>query len=156
MKNRGEKIILIVVVAALGLLIGCVAFQKAITPAWIEEPAKSYAADANGALPFEIPRLWWTSILDAELVDKLLDYTHDQKQVLLERAKEDDRAWFALLKGQSQEHLKHAAALQQELFTPSGTVGALLLSGLGVYAGALGFSRPEDKREIEKLKNSNG
>ncbi len=154
MKNRTEKIILVIVVVALGLLIGCVAFQKAITPNWIEKPTLNYVADANSTLPFKIPRLWWTSIADAELVDKLLDYTHDQKQVLLERAKEDDKAWVALLKGQGREHRKGAIALQQELFTPSGTVGALLLAGLGLYAGKLGFQRPEDKREIEKLKNN--
>ena len=74
MKNRGEKIVLVIVVAALGLLIGCVAFQKAITPAWVEEPTKTYVADANGTLPFEIPRLWWTSIADAELVQYRLRF----------------------------------------------------------------------------------
>lgn len=155
MKTLTEKIITVIVFALLAILIGCMAIQNAVTPAWIEKPAKDYVADPNGALPFDIPRFWWTSIYDAELMDKLLDFKHKQRQVLFERAKEDDTVWYALLKGQSELHLQNAYALRTELFTPQGTIGAIVLASLGIYAGKLGFSKPSDVKEIERLKNNN-
>lgn len=151
MKKWYEKVLLVAIVAVLGTLIGCIAFQKAATPAWIEETAKDYIADVN--IPCEVPRLWWTSLADVEMVDMLLDYAHEYRQTMLERAKEDDKAWFAVVKKQHGGHKQNAIAFQQELFTPEGTVGALLLAGLGMWVGKLGFSTPQDKRTIEQLKN---
>jgi hypothetical protein len=155
MKTWTEKITMFVVFALLAGLIGCMALQNAICPAWIDEQAKVYVADSNGQLPFPIPRFWWTSIYDAELMDKLLTFKHEQRQVLLDRAKEDDRSWVSLLKGRSEEHLANARVLRTELFTTQGTIGAILVAGLSMYAGKLGFSKPSDVKEIERLKNNN-
>lgn len=155
MSKTGDKILAFVAFCLLGILIGCMALQRAITPAWIDSASKEYVKDTNGILPFPIPRFWWTSIYDAELMDKLLTFKHEQRQLLLDRAKEDDVGWVSLLKGQSEEHLKNARELQIELFTTQGTVGAVILAGLGIYAGKLGFSKPSDIKEIEQLKNNN-
>jgi len=155
MKTLTEKILTIIVFGLLAISIGCVAFQNTITPAWIDEPAKIYVADTNGVLPFPVPRFFWTSIADAELMSRLLTFKHEQRQAILDRAKEDDTAWVALLKGQQKEHLENAYALRTELFTTQGTVGAVVIAILGIYAGKLGFSKPSDVKEIEQLKNNN-
>lgn len=146
-----EKVLMVVCVVVLGLLIGCASFQNAVTPAWIDKTAIDYVADIN--VPCDVPKLWWTSISDAETVNKLLDYSHDQRQVVLNRAKEDDLAWYSLVKDQHATNLTNAYELKTELFTPEGTVGLLLSTGLGFSLGAIGISKPKDKREIETLKN---
>ncbi len=149
-----EITLLILAMIFLTLLIGCAALQNAVTPAYVDKPALKYIQDQN--IPCDVPRFWWMSISDAETVDKLLDYSHDQRQVMFERAKEDDRSWYAIVKGQHKENLAGAYALRQQLFTPEGAVGLLSTTGLGLIVGALGISKPSDKREIEKLKNGNG
>lgn len=155
MKKRIEKGLLILTIILLGVFAGCVAMQKTVTPAWVNESTLDYVKDSNGVLPFKVPKLFWMSLADAEIVDKLLNFKHDQRQILFERAKEDDRGLFALLKGQHLENLQSAYELQRELFTPEGTTGLLLSTGLGVLLGSIGISKPSDKQQIETLKNNN-
>ena len=149
-----EKALVIVAVMLLSIIIGCAAFQNAVTPSWIERPALRYIEDMNTAC--SIPRFWWTSVTDAEVVDRLLEYSHDHRQLLLQRAKDDDVAWFAVIKGQHNVNLQNAYALRTQLFTPEGTIGLLATTGMGVMLGAIGFSKPGDKRQIEQLKVANG
>jgi uncharacterized membrane protein len=153
MKTLGEKILMFIVFILLAILIGCMAVQKHITPATIDKPALDYVVDVNGNLPFRIPRFWWTSLADAELVDKLLDLKHNQRQLLFDRAKQDDDSWYAFLKDRGQVHIANAEAFRTEIFTPQGTIGAIILAALGVYAGKLGFSKPSDLVTIERLRN---
>jgi len=148
-----EKSLLVLALVVLTLLIGCAALQNVVTPAYVDEPALKYIQDQN--VPCDVPRFWWMSVADAETVDKLLDYTHDQKQLIFERAQEDDRSWYSVVKEQHQENLQGAYALRQQLFTPEGAIGLLSATGMGLIVGALGISKPGDKREIEKLKNGN-
>jgi len=151
MKKKIEKVIMILTIIILAIFTGCIAMQKSVTPAYIKQPVLDYVKDSNGILPFKIPLLWWMSVADAELIDKLLDFKHDQRQILFERAKEDDRGLFALLKGQHYKDLQNAYALQQVLFSPEGTIGLLLSTGLGVLLGTMGLSKPSDKQQIESL-----
>lgn len=146
-----EKTLLVLALIFLALIIGCAAFQNAITPAWVDKSALKYIQDQN--VPCEVPRFWWMSIADAETVDKLLDYTHDQRQVMYERAKQDDFSWYVVIKAQHKENLENAYALEQQIFSPGGAIGLLSTTGMGLIVGALGISKPSDKREIEKLKN---
>lgn len=153
MKKRLNVLLIVVCVVLLGTILGCAAFQNAVIPVWIEKPAVDYVEDVN--VPCDVPRLWWTSIADAEMLNKLLDYSHDYRQNLLERAKEDDVAWYDVIKGQHRTNLESGYAVRQELFTPEGTTGLLATTGLGILLGALGISKPSDKKTIENLKNGN-
>jgi hypothetical protein len=153
MKIISEKILIFTVFALLAIVIGCMAVQKHITPATIDKTSLDYIADVNGVLPFKIPRFWWTSLADAELVNKLLDFKHTERQILFDRAKQDDDSWYAFLKDRGQVHITNAEAFRTEVFTTQGTIGAVILAALSLYAGKLGFSKPSDLTIIEKLRN---
>jgi len=127
-------------ICALGLVlfIGCGAFQDAITPAYID-PAAIDFADAN--VPLLMP---YTTIIDAKYVDKKMDLIYSIGQLE-----------YSYLKHNLAFHLAVAEQLKQAVFSPKGGLGLLIpaLSGLGI--GAFGIKRPQDKKEIEELKNGN-
>jgi uncharacterized membrane protein len=153
MKVWTEKALTLFVFVLIAVVIGCMAVQKHITPATIDKATILYIADANGQLPFDIPRFWWTSLADAELANKLLDLKHIQLQTLFDRSKVDDNVWYAFLKDRGNVHIENAEAFRTEVFTSQGTIGAIILASLGIYAGKLGFSKPSDIQKIEQLKN---
>ena len=117
-------------------MLGCAAFQNAITPCWIEEDCRLYA-DAN------VPRLMpYTTIADADYVDKKMDYVHDM-----------GRKNYLFLKGVLGDSRMDAEQFKAFAFNPQGPIG-LLTASLPMFGlGALLVSKPSDKKEIDRLKN---
>jgi hypothetical protein len=142
---------------------GCMSFQKAITPAWIDKTAKVYCSDSNGNLPVQIPKLWWSSMDDAEAMLKLMDYTHEQRQILCKRMQEDDISWYAFIRGEHTLNISNAEELRGELFSNEGSVASILMGLTGLTLGGVGgahlISKPKDKAKIaeleEKVKSNN-
>lgn len=152
---KKESWLVTIIASVLLAFIGCLSIQEAVTPAWIDENVTGYIADANLPADIKIPRLWWTSVADAKVVDILLDFSYEQKELLLNRALEDNARWYELVKGQHTTNLANAKELQGILFDVNSPIGALVIAGLGIGVGSLGISKPSDKKEIETLKNGN-
>lgn len=134
-----QKLLVGFLATVLLTIFSCAAFQDAITPCFID-PACIQFADAN--VPTWLP---WTTIADAGYVNDKMDYIRDMSELE-----------YSYLKDGMVLHLADARELQRTLFSPEGPIGLLLpaLGGLGI--GALAIRRPQDKKEIEQLKNGKG
>ncbi len=116
--------------------LGCTAFQDSIAPCYIDSDCVEFA-DVN--VPVFLP---WTTVANAEYVQKKMDYIRSLSELE-----------YSFLQGNMTTHLANARELQRITFSPQGPIG-LLLPSLGCLGiGAIAIRRPQDKKQIEELKN---
>ena len=135
------------------ILIGCMQFQKELTPARIEDDQREYIASA-GVLDNPIESLKVNPIYDTmaelERTAKYIDHAHHTTQLRLAQESEVDAAVYTFLAQQSARSLKEAEAVREFYFGETGIVAGLI--GLtGISVGWLGLRRPSDvpKRDAE-------
>jgi len=133
-----QKIIIWICVLSLTIMLGCSSFQDAVTPCYIPPEALNYA-DTNPTtfLPF-------TTLFDAKRVDKKIDYIHTLNQTT-------DKIEYEFLKRLNAFHISGAEQFQETIFSPSGPIGLLFPTGLGLTLGSLLISKPNDKKKIADL-----
>ncbi len=126
------------------ILLGCAAVMDLATPCFIEPDAAVYADEnITSFLPF-------TTLWDAEKVDKKMDYAHQIKQLDYARLMEDDVLKYGFLKNAGTVNMQSAAEFQKVMFTPEGPIGLLIPMLSGGTLGALLIKRPGDKKADEK------
>ncbi len=127
-----KKIITGLCVSGLVIILGCSSFQDAVTPCYIpEEVIKSTGTN----LPL-ISGMPYTSLFDARYVKTKLYYQYLLHNNLMTTS------------------IQASEMFQQKIFSPSGPLALLLPTGLGLTLGSLLIRRPQDKKEIEELKNN--
>jgi len=132
-----QKLLVAVLVSFLAGMIGCVAFQEAITPCYIHPDSIKFA-DAN--VPQIMP---YTTLADAKYVSERMDYIQ-----------KIGRLNYDYLKENMATNLINAEQFKQTVFSPDGALGALLLAGTGLSIGGLVIRRPQDRRQIEELQKN--
>lgn len=137
--TKFQKLLVAVLVSFLAGMVGCVAFQEAVTPCRVNPDCEKFA-DAN--VPQFMP---YTTLADAKYVDARMDYVQSI-----------GRLRYAYLKENMAANLINAEQFKQTVFSPDGALGALLLAGTGLSIGGLAIRRPQDRKEIEQLKVANG
>ena len=135
------------------ILVGCMQFQKELTPARIEEDQRDYIAEA-GVLdnPRESLKAnpLYDTMAELERTSKYIDHAHHTTQLRLTQESEVDAATYTFLAQQSARSLKEAEAVREFYFGETGIVAGLI--GLtGISVGWLGLRRPSDvsKRDAE-------
>ena len=100
MGKKTKSVVVTMCVLILLIFFGCTAVQDVITPCYIEPDAGAYAGkdELTSFMPF-------TSLWDAENVDRQVDDTHKIKQVELTRLLEDDTFTYSFLKDLSLIHI---------------------------------------------------
>lgn len=133
--TRLQKLAVGFLAAVMLVVLGCAAFQDAITPCRIDSECVEFA-DANLS---SFPP--WNTIADAEYVKRRMEYIRSLSEIE-----------YGYLTQNMDIYMANAQQLQQTLFSPQ-SLGMLIpaLSGLGL--GGILIKRPQDKREIESLKN---
>ena len=135
------------------ILVGCMQFQKELTPARIEDDQRDYIAEA-GVLdnPRESLKAnpLYDTMAELERTSKYIDHAHHTTQLRLTQESEVDAATYTFLAQQSARSLKEAEAVREFYFGETGIVAGLI--GLtGISVGWLGLRRPSDvpKRDAE-------
>jgi len=136
MNGKLKTAIIAVCIFGLAVILGCASFMDAITPCYIPPKAAEYA-DAN--VPIMLP---YTTVFDARIVDKKMDYMH-----FINSMTED--AKYEYLKGMTAFHIQASEEFQQAVFSPEGPLGLLLPTLFGGTLGALLIKRPGDKSKKE-------
>lgn len=141
-------------VVLLVILIGCMQFQKELTPARIEVDQRAYIA-AAGVLadPDEALSMnpFWDSMGELERTMKYIDHAHTTTQLRLAQELEVDAMQYSFLASQAARSHDDAEAARDFYFGETGIVAGLIgLTGLSV--GWLGLRRPADttKRDAEE------
>lgn len=138
-----KKLTVWLCILGLTVMLGCASFQDAITPCYIEPATLKYAdANATTFLPF-------TTLFDAERVDRKMDFVHQWNQT-------KDNMQYGFLKGLNAFHIGAAEEFQTALFSPEGPIGLMLPTVMGGTLGALLISKPDDKKKIVELEKKNG
>ncbi len=123
------------------ILLGCSSAQDAITPCWIPERMGEYTGEP---MKLFMP---YTTIADAKRLAEFMAYESETRQIDFMRLSEDDIRYVDMMQKIQRGHLRRAAELKQELFSPTGT-GSILLGMLP--AGILGsvlIRRPGDVKK---------
>ena len=135
------------------ILIGCMQFQKELTPARIEDDQRKYIAQAgvldDPEASLKVNPLYDT-MAELERTAKYIDHAHHTTQLRLTQESEVDAAVYTFLAQQSARSLKEAEAVREFYFGETGIVAGLI--GLtGISVGWLGLRRPSDvpKRDAE-------
>lgn len=145
MKKR--MLLITVLGAVLVVVFGCSMVQDAITPCFIEPRAIDYSGEKSTSF---VP---YTTLLDAERIDSVINYKHIEKQVEYLYASEADVRLVSWIQGRSTLHKAAAQEFKQNFFSPTGPMG-LLLAGVPCFGlGAMLISKKSDKDEIARLKN---
>ena len=97
----------------------------------------------------------YTSLWDAERLNRALGYKHLLNQEELKRLIEDDTYLYDFLTKDLSINMASAQELRDNIFSPASPIGALFPLGTGVVLGWLGLSAPDDKRKITALQNGN-
>ena len=152
-KAVAAKVTAIFSVTLLIVLIGCMQFQKELTPARIEDDQRAYIASAgvldNPEASLKVNPLYDT-MAELERTSKYIDHAHHTTQLRLTQESEVDAATYTFLAQQSARSLKEAEAVREFYFGETGIVAGLI--GLtGISVGWLGLRRPSDvsKRDAE-------
>ena len=128
--------------------LGCAAFQDIVTPCYIDAEAMEYA----GVEPNDVKVLGlFTSLWDAKRLGRKMDRVTAENQKHLNRMIIDDVDHHAYVSANQLTHVQEAEDFKQMAFSPSGPVGMMfpMLTAFGI--GALGISKPKDKRVIDSL-----
>lgn len=141
MNKKLKSLIITICVLGLVVLYGCAAVSNVATPCFISEDVIEY----SGEKPTSI--LPWTTLYDAERIDKAMDFMHLIKQRDLERAMDDDYDEYTYIKSIQNEHTASARQIKETVFTPTGPVGLALTTLFGGTMGALLIPRPGDKKK---------
>lgn len=113
-------------------ILGCATIQDVIVPCYIPERALRYTGSKGTSF------LPYTSLWDAERIDRLVDFTHRKKRL-------QDDLEHGFIKGLNVFHIGSAKQLRTSIFSPQGLVGSLVPTLLGGGLGALLIKRPGDK-----------
>ena len=145
-KAVAAKIVTVFSVVLLIVLIGCMQFQKELTPARIEGDQREYIAQAgvldNPKESLKVNPLYDT-MAELERTAKYIDHAHHTTQLRLTQESEVDAAVYTFLAQQSARSLQEAEAVREFYFGETGIVAGLI--GLtGISVGWLGLRRPSD------------
>lgn len=145
--NKWLKSVIVVVCAlVLVTFFGCAMFQDALTPCYIEPDAIVYTGEEPTSL------MPWTSLWDADRIDRAMDYIYKANLLKYARSIEDENVRYAFIKGTQAIHTQGAREFQQTIFSTDGPIG-LAIVGLGFGTlGALGIKRPGDssRKQVER------
>ena len=109
-------------------VLGCSLFVDAITPCYIPpELAKVIDESPTSFLPY-------TTVFDAQRMLRKINYLTEGLVIGVGAARE----------------------LQSNVLNPTGPLGLLLVGGPALTIGALGISKPKDKKKITELQNGKG
>ena len=139
--NKFQKVITWLCVVVLTVILGCSAFQDAITPCYIPPTALDYVGEDDGTsfLP-------WTTLFDLKRIDMLVDFIFAIKKIE-----------HGYIKGIDAFHIAAGEQLKTLLFSPTGPIGLLLPALTGGVLGTMLLSKPSDKKKIVELeKKVNG
>lgn len=144
-----QKVVIGLSVLLLVALIGCTSFQSAFAPMYIDPDVGEYTGEEMTS--------WfpWTSIWDGDRLMKKMIFLHTATLLELERAAEDEISHVSFLTDSLVLSRKDAVEFRDSVFNPEGAMGLLLPTLLGGTIGGLLIRRPQDTKEIEKLKNGN-
>ena len=119
----------VITLAALILvvLMGCSMVLDAITPCYIPPQLGEFVDEPMTSF---VP---YTTVFDAERMLRKMNYFAGGLKISVAGSRE----------------------LQQNVFNPTGPLGLLMVGGPALALGALGISKPKDKKTIEGLKNGN-
>ena len=147
MSTKRQKLIVFACSIVFIILVGCSLVQDAVTPCWYSQEAKKYVEDANAlGLPAHKPLFgFYTSVFDAEMLDKQVEFVHIYKQI-----NEDIR--YSFVKSINQFHIAASRELQAKLFSPTGPIGILLGTALGGTACSFLVPRPVDSKKLKEDK----
>jgi len=145
-----NKILIALVSALLIVFFGCSAMMDGVTPCYINEDIKDYTEEPlTSFLPY-------TTLWDANRLDRVMDFKYLINQKAYERLAEDEGYTYNFLKNDLLISKAGAQELQDTLFDPAGPIGLLLPLIGGGTLGALLLSKPGDKKKIAELeKNGN-
>lgn len=118
------------------VILGCSAFQDAITPCYIDIDAATYA---NEPLTEILP---YTTLFDAKRIRAKMDYIFESTKL----------KHFYLL-SEMDYHIANSEQTKQMVFSIEGPIG-LLAAGLPMFTlGWIGLSKPGDRKRITELEN---
>ena len=142
-----RKVIIVLAGILAVALVGCSAMMDAVTPCVIEPGIIDYSGidDASQFLPF-------TTLWDAERIDRAADHCHLVNQTSIARKIEDDTIRYDFLKKINTLNIANARQLEESIFSAESPVGLGLSMLLGGTFGALAIKRPGDVSEKETKK----
>jgi len=132
--NKLRKLIIWICILGLTTILGCAAFQDAITPCYIPEEVIE-SVDVNLPLISWMP---YTSLFDAKYVKTKMYFQ------------------YLLYNNLMTASIQSSEAFQQKIFSPEGPLGLMLPTIFGGTLGALLISKPGDKKKIVELEIKNG
>jgi len=148
MVERLSVLIVPLLALLLVVFIGCASFQDVVTPCYIDTDAVAFA----GQEPNDVKVLGlYTSLWDAKRLAARIDYVADENQKQLTRMLVDNVDRHAYLAGNHVKYIADAEEFKQTAFSPSGPIGMMLPMATAFGIGALGISKPKDKRKIDSL-----
>jgi len=131
-----QKLFMFISALFLLIVLGCSAFQDAITPCYIDPDVATYA---NEPLTEMLP---YTTLFDAKRIKAKMDYIYDSSKL----------KHFYLL-GELDYHILGAEETKQMVFSPEGPIGMLAIGLPAFSLGWLGVSKPADRKRIVELEN---
>lgn len=113
-------------VLILTVIMGCSLAMDAVTPCYVPPQLKPFADEP---LLFFIP---YTTVFDAERILKKMYFFESGLNISISASRE----------------------LQSNVFNPTGPLGLLMVGGPALALGALGISKPKDKKKIVELEKN--
>jgi len=145
--QRGIVLLSTIILVA---FLGCSAMMDGVTPCHIDERIGEYTEEPM------VSYLPYTSLWDAKRLNRELDRKHEKADTDLVRLIEDNDDFYTFLKDAHAIHMAGAQEFQDNVFNPTGPIGALILATTGVSIGAFGISKPGDKKKLTELQKTNG
>lgn len=124
---------------------GC--FQELLTPAFIEPQAIKYAGEEETSGKSLNP--FWTTLWDSKRIARQMEYQHGLVVKGLVRQIEDDADAYNYIRKQHVLNIQAAEDFQATLFSPTGPIGLLVPTLAAFGIGAMGVTRPKDKRRLK-------
>ncbi|KKN75715.1 hypothetical protein LCGC14_0378180 [marine sediment metagenome] len=124
---------------------GC--FQELLAPAYIEPDAIKYAGEEETGGKSLNP--FWTTLWDSKRIARQMEYQHGLVIKGLVRQIEDDADAYNYILSQHVLNIQSAEDFKSILFSPTGPIGLLVPTLAAFGIGAMGVTRPKDKRKLK-------
>ncbi len=151
-KSLGKLIIPFLVLVLVAMVsAGC--FQDLLIPTYIGPEAKEYdpANDANDASDMSsITSVFpWPTLWDAKQLAKRMQRKNEVEQRDVGRLLVDKASHYAYVAKGHYSNIEDAEQFKRTVFSPTGPIGLLVPTLAAFGIGAMGVSKPRDKRKLK-------
>lgn len=146
LKPNLSKLVIPFLVLVLVAMFGAGCFQELLIPTYTEPQAIKYGGEETTGGKSFLP---WTTLWDARRIARQMKYQHGLVVKGLVRQIEDDADAYNYIRKQHVLNIQAAEDFKDTIFSPTGPIGLLVPTLAAFGIGAMGVTRPKDKRKLK-------